>query len=215
MFRETQRTARMMLGGTAVAAMLCAPQLANAQWTALSRIEPGTTVQVRTTEAIDAADDGWACVYRYGRKRRARYAGPSGDTSRRDRRARRAPWTGQRARARSRLRSPSTTADMGSTPRAIGSAPAASTSVTAELAPTRKRPGTSAAARCSARFSARVIGGGDGAAAGAAAGAAVGAGAQILTKGRRVQVPAEALLSYRLQSGARSRCEGYRLRARR
>jgi len=44
------------------------------------------------------------------------------------------------------------------------------------------------------------IGGGDGAAAGAAAGAAVGAGAQILTKGRRVSVPAEALLSYRLQS---------------
>ena len=45
-----------------------------------------------------------------------------------------------------------------------------------------------------------VIGGGDGAAAGAAAGAAVGAGAQILTKGRRVSVPAETLLSYRLQS---------------
>lgn len=45
-----------------------------------------------------------------------------------------------------------------------------------------------------------VIGGGDGAAAGAAAGAAVGAGVQILTKGRRVNVPAEALLSYRLQS---------------
>ena len=45
-----------------------------------------------------------------------------------------------------------------------------------------------------------VIGGGDGAAAGAAAGAAVGAGAQILTKGRRVNVPTETLLSYRLQS---------------
>ncbi len=44
-----------------------------------------------------------------------------------------------------------------------------------------------------------VIGGGDGAAAGAVAGAAVGAGAQILTRGRRVTVPAETLLSYRLQ----------------
>ena len=43
------------------------------------------------------------------------------------------------------------------------------------------------------------IGGGDGAAAGAVAGAAVGAGAQILTRGRRVTVPAETLLSYRLQ----------------
>ena len=45
-----------------------------------------------------------------------------------------------------------------------------------------------------------VIGGGDGAAAGAVAGAAVGAGAQILTRGRRVAVPAETLLNYRLQS---------------
>ena len=44
------------------------------------------------------------------------------------------------------------------------------------------------------------IGGGDAAAAGAVAGAAVGAGAQILTKGRRVSVPAETLLNYRLQS---------------
>lgn len=46
-----------------------------------------------------------------------------------------------------------------------------------------------------------LIGGGDAAAAGAVAGAAVGAGAQILTKGRTVRVPAEALLTYRLQSG--------------
>jgi hypothetical protein len=45
-----------------------------------------------------------------------------------------------------------------------------------------------------------VIGGGDAALAGAAAGAAVGAGAQILTRGPRVSVPAEALLTYRLQS---------------
>ena len=44
------------------------------------------------------------------------------------------------------------------------------------------------------------IGGGDAAAAGAVAGAAVGAGAQILTKGRRVSVPSETLLNYRLQS---------------
>ncbi len=44
------------------------------------------------------------------------------------------------------------------------------------------------------------IGGGDAAAAGAAVGAAAGAGAQILTKGRRVNVPSETLLNYRLQS---------------
>ena len=58
-----------------------------------------------------------------------------------------------------------------------------------------------------------VIGGGDGAAAGAAAGAAVGAGAQILTKGRRVNVPAETLLSYRLQSDMNLDVQRQRLRS--
>ena len=46
-----------------------------------------------------------------------------------------------------------------------------------------------------------IAGGGKGAAIGAVAGAAVGAGAQILTHGRKVDVPAETLLTYRLQSG--------------
>ena len=46
-----------------------------------------------------------------------------------------------------------------------------------------------------------IVGGGKGAAVGAAAGAAVGAGVQIYTHGRRVNVPAETLLTYRLQSG--------------
>jgi hypothetical protein len=46
-----------------------------------------------------------------------------------------------------------------------------------------------------------IAGGGKGAAIGAATGAAVGAGTQILTHGRRVSVPSEALLTYRLQSG--------------
>jgi hypothetical protein len=46
-----------------------------------------------------------------------------------------------------------------------------------------------------------VIGGGDAAVAGAVAGAAAGASAQILTKGRRVRVPSETLINYRLQSG--------------
>jgi hypothetical protein len=43
-----------------------------------------------------------------------------------------------------------------------------------------------------------IAGGGKGAAIGAAAGAAAGAGAQIATHGRNIQVPAEALLQYRL-----------------
>ena len=46
-----------------------------------------------------------------------------------------------------------------------------------------------------------IAGGGKGAAIGAAAGAAVGAGAQVLTHGRKVSVPAESVLTYRLQSG--------------
>jgi len=44
-----------------------------------------------------------------------------------------------------------------------------------------------------------ITGGEKGAAIGAGAGAAAGAGAQILTRGRSVQVPAESLLTFRLQ----------------
>jgi hypothetical protein len=43
-----------------------------------------------------------------------------------------------------------------------------------------------------------IAGGGKGAAIGAAAGAAVGAGAQVLTKGDKVRVPAETILTFRL-----------------
>jgi hypothetical protein len=46
-----------------------------------------------------------------------------------------------------------------------------------------------------------ITGGAKGAAIGAAAGAAVGAGTQVLTHGRQVWVPAESLITYRLRSG--------------
>ena len=46
-----------------------------------------------------------------------------------------------------------------------------------------------------------IIGGGKGAAIGAATGAGAGAAVQILTHGKRVRVPAESLLSFNLQSG--------------
>lgn len=46
-----------------------------------------------------------------------------------------------------------------------------------------------------------IVGGGKGAAIGAATGAAVGAGVQVVTHGKRVNVPAETLLTYQLQSG--------------
>jgi hypothetical protein len=46
-----------------------------------------------------------------------------------------------------------------------------------------------------------IAGGGKGAAIGAVTGAAAGAAVQIVTHGNRVNVPAETLLTYRLQSG--------------
>jgi len=49
-----------------------------------------------------------------------------------------------------------------------------------------------------------ITGGGKGAAIGAGAGAAAGAGTQVLTRGRRVNVPAETLLTYRLAQPLRA-----------
>lgn len=45
-----------------------------------------------------------------------------------------------------------------------------------------------------------IAGGGKGAAIGAAAGAAAGAGTQVMTRGRRVHVPAESLLTFRIDT---------------
>jgi len=49
-----------------------------------------------------------------------------------------------------------------------------------------------------------IAGGGKGAAIGAGAGAAAGAGAQVLTRGRRVEVPAESLLTFNLTQPIRA-----------
>jgi len=49
-----------------------------------------------------------------------------------------------------------------------------------------------------------IAGGGKGAAIGAGAGAATGAGVQVLTRGRSVSVPAETLLTFRLQEPLRA-----------
>ena len=48
-----------------------------------------------------------------------------------------------------------------------------------------------------------ITGGGKGVAIGASVGAGAGAGAQILTKGKSVNVPAESLLTYRLRQPLR------------
>jgi hypothetical protein len=54
-----------------------------------------------------------------------------------------------------------------------------------------------------------IAGGGKGAAIGAGAGAAAGAGAQILTRGQSVHVPAESLLTFRLQQPLRTGAADY------
>jgi hypothetical protein len=48
-----------------------------------------------------------------------------------------------------------------------------------------------------------IAGGGRGAAIGAAAGAAAGAGAQVLTRGKEIKVPAETTLTFRLEQPVR------------
>jgi hypothetical protein len=48
-----------------------------------------------------------------------------------------------------------------------------------------------------------IAGGGKGAAIGAASGAAVGAGSEMATRGRAVRVPAESVLTFRLERGVR------------
>jgi hypothetical protein len=54
-----------------------------------------------------------------------------------------------------------------------------------------------------------IAGGGKGAAIGAGAGAAAGAGAQVLTRGRRVSVPAESLLTFQLSRPLRAGVEDH------
>jgi len=54
-----------------------------------------------------------------------------------------------------------------------------------------------------------IAGGGKGAAIGAVAGAAAGGGAQILTRGREVRVPAETVLNFRLEQPLALRSTGY------
>ena len=183
----------------AVAAMLAAPATALAQsWEYINPIPAGTTVQVRTTETIESPDmDGRiykGIIENDVRDTQGRLAIPSGSSAelivRRD------------ADDDLVLDLDSVTVNGrrygvdASRNRVGGGIDIRNSGIGANKETARNVGG---GALLGAILGA-VIGGGDGAAAGAAAGAAVGAGAQILTKGRRVSVPAETLLSYRLQS---------------
>lgn len=190
-----------LLAGAAMAAMLCAPQRADAQtWTALSTIETGTSIQVRTTEAIDTKTmDGrvfTGTIETEVRDTQGRLAIPAGSTA--ELVVRRGPDNelvldlDSVTMNKRRYGVDATRARLGS-----GGIDIKNSGIGANKETARNVGG---GAVLGAILGA-VIGGGDGAAAGAAAGAAVGAGAQILTKGRRVNVPAESVLTYRLQSG--------------
>jgi hypothetical protein len=185
--------------GVAAAAMLFAPSAGAQSWTFVDPIPAGTAIQIRTTDAIDTQSiDGR--IYR-----------GTVENDVRDVQGRLAIPTGATAElVVRRVSDDEIVLDLDSVTingRRYG------------VDATRNRVGTSGvdvrdsglgANRETARnvgggavlgaILGAVIGGGDGAAAGAVAGAAVGAGAQILTRGRRVTVPAETLLSYRLQS---------------
>lgn len=185
--------------GAAIAAWLAAPALAQAQaWNYVDPVPAGTTVQVRTTEAIDSQTmDGR--VYRGivendVRDAQGNLAIPRGATAelvvRRD--------------ADNDLVLDLDSVDVhgrrygvDATRNRIGGGIDIRESGIGANRETARNVGGGAVLGA---IIGAVIGGGDAALAGAAAGAAVGAGAQILTKGRRVNVPAEALLSYRLQS---------------
>ncbi len=189
-----------LMTGAAVTALLVTPSLATAQsWKYLDPVPAGTTIQVRTTELIDAQTmDGRiykGIVENDVRDAQGQLAIPAGATAelvvRRD------------ADDDLVLDLDSVTVHgrrygVDATRNRIGGGgvDVRNSGIGANKETARNVGG---GALLGAILGA-VIGGGDGAAAGAAAGAAVGAGAQILTKGRRVSVPAEALLSYRLQN---------------
>ena len=185
--------------GAAMAALLVSPSLADAQsWKYLDPVPAGTTVEVRTTEPIDTqTTDGRifkGVVENDVRDAQGQLAIPRGATAelivRRD------------ADNDLVLDLDSVTVNgrrygVDASRNRIGGGTDIRNSGIGANKETARNVGGGAVLGA---ILGAVIGGGDGAAKGAAAGAAVGAGVQIITKGRRVNVPAEALLSYRLQS---------------
>lgn len=196
MFR--QKVARMTTGA-AIAALLVTPAMAGAQsWNYVDPVPAGTTIQVRTTEAIDTQSmDGRifrGTVESDVRDAHGNIAVPSGSTA--ELVVRRGP-DNELVLDLDSVTVHGRRYGVDATRNRIGGGIDIRNSGIGANKETARNVGGGAVLGA---ILGAVIGGGDGAAAGAAAGAAVGAGAQILTKGRRVNVPAEALLSYRLQS---------------
>jgi len=193
-----QKFARLTTSAAA-AAMLVTPALVNAQsWNYVDPVPAGTTIQVRTTEAIDSQSlDGRifkGIVENDVRDTEGRMAVPKGATA--ELVVRRGP-DNELVLDLDSVTVQGRRYGVDATRNRIGGGIDVRNSGLGANKETARNVGGGAVLGA---ILGAVIGGGDGAAAGAAAGAAVGAGAQILTKGRRVNVPAEALLSYRLQS---------------
>ena len=190
MFRHTSAA------GVIALALLCSSQIVGAQaWTALSTIESGTALQIRVTEAIDTqAADGrvfTGIVDSDVRDTQGRLAIASGSTAE--------MVVRKTADNELVLDLDSVTVNgrrygVDATRARLGESSNSGLGANKETA---RNVGGGAALGA---ILGAVIGGGDGAAAGAVAGAAAGAAVQILTKGNRISVPAEAMLNYRLQS---------------
>ena len=198
MLRQATRKAASI----AAVAMLCMPAIAGAQaWDYVNPIPAGTSIQVRTTEPIDTQSmDGriyTGTVENDVRDTQGRLAIPSGSTA--ELVVRRGPddelvldldsvTVNGRRYGVDATRNRVGTAGVGEAVRNSGIGANKDTAIH-----------VGGGALLGAILGA-AIGGGDAAAAGAVVGAAGGAAAQILTKGRRVRVPGETLLTYRLQS---------------
>lgn len=193
-----QKVARVTTGA-AMAALLVTPALVSAQsWNYVDPVPAGTTIQVRTTEAIDTQTmDGRifrGIVESDVRDGQGNIAVPRGATA--ELVVRRGP-DNELVLDLDSVTVHGRRYGVDATRNRIGGGIDIRNSGIGANKETARNVGGGAVLGA---ILGAVIGGGDGAAAGAAAGAAVGAGAQILTKGRRVNVPSEALLSYRLQS---------------
>lgn len=193
-----QKLARLTTG-VAAAAMLVSPAVANAQsWNYVNPIPSGTSLQIRTTETIDTQTmDGrifTGTVESDVRDTQGRVAIPRGATA--ELVVRRGP-DDELVLDLDSVTVHGRRYGVDATRNRISSGVDIRNSGIGANRETARNVGGGALLGA---ILGAAIGGGDGAAAGAAAGAAVGAGAQIFTKGRRVNVPAETLLSYRLQS---------------
>jgi hypothetical protein len=188
------------LAGVAMVWTLGVGQSSAQTWQPLQYIEPGTSVQVRTTQAVDQSTmDGrvyTGVVDEDVRDADGRLAIPKGATA--ELVVRKGPSdelyldldsvtvNGQRY-AVDATRHPVATSGIDIKNSGIGN-----NTETAKNVGGGALLGTIVGA---------IVGGGKGAAVGAVSGAAIGAGVQVVTHGRRVNVPSEALLTYRLQSG--------------